>query len=276
MVTGATTCHWWETSTKDECHFSRDCEPAKVEESEKPDDNYSCDAAGNNQCWLGRCGDGKTPCNPDGRACQDGSACATDGKAKLFPNFAFIHSAIPTASGIIVFAARYGAECDHADLAYPRWMSEERYRRYLSAPGGKNGAADDEDGRGTAEDRTELPAGDARADDTAFDRSDHHYDPKSRQEAPTWYLRDVRHVETFAVPLDRALLADQKELRDMMVLRRGARLSIQPVTPAEFKAVVALARKLGKAGTAPTAKGKKPPRRKASKTARKAARKAAR
>ena len=58
------------------------------------------------------CGDGETPCDPEGRACADGSSCAVDAKAKLFPDFAFIHGAIPTASGIIVFAARYGAECD--------------------------------------------------------------------------------------------------------------------------------------------------------------------
>jgi len=114
--------------------------------------------------------------------------------------------------------------------------------------------------------------GEAKPDDTAFDKRDHHYDPKSRKEAPTWFLRDVRHVETFPVPLDRALLADQKELRDMMVLRRGARLSIQPVTPSEFKAVMALARKLGKAGVAPTRAGRKPPRKKASRKARKTAR----
>ena len=92
----------------------------------------------------------------------------------LAPSAAYVRNAYGAANDGLVcradaevpgcLAVRYGAECDHADLAYPRWMSEERYRRYLSAPGGKNGAADDEDGRGTAEDRTELPAGDARAE----------------------------------------------------------------------------------------------------------------
>ena len=92
----------------------------------------------------------------------------------LAPSAAYVRNAYGAANDGLVcradaevpgcLAVRYGAECDHADLAYPRWMSEERYRRYLSAPGGKNGAADDEDGRGTAEDRTELSAGDARAE----------------------------------------------------------------------------------------------------------------
>jgi predicted RNA-binding protein with PUA-like domain len=114
--------------------------------------------------------------------------------------------------------------------------------------------------------------GEARPDETAFEKGHHHYDPKSLKSGPTWFLRDVRYVETFPVPLERALLAEQKELKDMMLLRRGARLSVQPVTPAEFKAVMALARKVGKAGVAPTGKGRKPPRRKASRKARKSAR----
>lgn len=93
--------------------------------------------------------------------------------------------------------------------------------------------------------------GEARPDETAFEKGHHHYDPKSLETGPTWFLRDVRYVETFPVPLERALLAEQKALADMMLLRRGARLSIQPVTAGEFKAVMALARKLGKAGTSP-------------------------
>ena len=105
------TCHWWETSTKDECQFNRECEADPAQTPITSGDAYNC-GAGTGQCWLGLCGDGKTPCDPDGRACKDGSKCGVDEKAKLFPDFAFIHGAIPTASGIIVFAARYGAECD--------------------------------------------------------------------------------------------------------------------------------------------------------------------
>jgi len=92
--------------------------------------------------------------------------------------------------------------------------------------------------------------GEARPDETAFAKGHHHYDPKSRREGPTWFLRDIRHVETFRVPLVRALLAEQKALSDMMLLRRGSRLSVQPVSPAEFKAVLALARQVAKTGVA--------------------------
>jgi predicted RNA-binding protein with PUA-like domain len=89
-------------------------------------------------------------------------------------------------------------------------------------------------------------AGPARPDPTAFDKRDHHHDPRSDPENPAWYLVDLRHVETFEVPVERQLLARQKALKDMLLLQRGSRLSVQPVRPAEFRAVVALARKLSR------------------------------
>jgi predicted RNA-binding protein with PUA-like domain len=86
-------------------------------------------------------------------------------------------------------------------------------------------------------------AGPARPDPSAFDRRDDHYDPDSDPDDPTWFLVDLRHVETFPVPLERARLAEAKALAGMMLLRRGSRLSVQPVTPREHDAVLALARR---------------------------------
>lgn len=83
-------------------------------------------------------------------------------------------------------------------------------------------------------------------DPTAFDRKDPHYDPKSKEDDPTWVLVDVEHVQTFPVPLERDLLKEQPALADMMLLQRGSRLSVQPVTAAEFKAIEKLARTLAK------------------------------
>lgn len=78
------------------------------------------------------------------------------------------------------------------------------------------------------------------ADPTAFDAGHRHFDPKSRRDRPTWYLVDVRFVRACRtlIPLDR--LRTLPALRAMMLLRRGARLSIQPVTPAEWAAILAL------------------------------------
>lgn len=83
-------------------------------------------------------------------------------------------------------------------------------------------------------------------DPTAFAKKDKHFDPKSDKADPTWYLVDIAHVETYAEPLDRATLGEVAALSDMMLLRRGSRLSVQPVTGPEFKAVQKLATRLAR------------------------------
>jgi predicted RNA-binding protein with PUA-like domain len=82
----------------------------------------------------------------------------------------------------------------------------------------------------------------AHADATQFDPKSPYYDPKSTRESPRWVGVDVRLVEkTRLVTL--AELRAVPALADMVILRRGNRLSITPVTPAEWKAVERLARK---------------------------------
>ncbi|MFM9965963.1 MAG: EVE domain-containing protein [Planctomycetaceae bacterium] len=78
-------------------------------------------------------------------------------------------------------------------------------------------------------------------DHTAFDPLDHHYDPKSNLAEPTWFMVDVELLQIFPRPVTREELKACSALSDMMVLRRGARLSIQPVTAAEWQAVHRLA-----------------------------------
>jgi len=70
-------------------------------------------------------------------------------------------------------------------------------------------------------------------DHTAFDKKDHHYDPKSDPKKPTWYMVDVRHVETFPAPVTLPELKKEKALKDMVLLN-NSRLSIQPVTEQEW------------------------------------------
>ena len=79
-------------------------------------------------------------------------------------------------------------------------------------------------------------------DHTAFDPQDHHFDPKSNPDSPTWFMVDVRLVQVFPKPVTRDDLKACAELSDMMVIRQGARLSIQPVTAAEWRVVHRLAR----------------------------------
>jgi predicted RNA-binding protein with PUA-like domain len=79
-------------------------------------------------------------------------------------------------------------------------------------------------------------------DPTAFDPKDHHYDPKSDPANPTWYQVSIRAVKAIDPPMETALLRDTPALKDMVLLRKGSRLSIQPVTAAEWKAILALAK----------------------------------
>ena len=74
----------------------------------------------------------------------------------------------------------------------------------------------------------------AYPDPTQFDSTSHYYDPKSSPEKPRWLLVDVHFVKrTPLIPL--ATLRDHAELADMQVLARGNRLSITPVTQAQWR-----------------------------------------
>jgi predicted RNA-binding protein with PUA-like domain len=84
----------------------------------------------------------------------------------------------------------------------------------------------------------------AYPDLTAFDPKDHHYDPKSNPEKPTWDLVDVQYVETFPAFVPLEALKGAKALRGMLLTSgKAARLSVQPVDPKHFEAV----RKMGHA-----------------------------
>ncbi|MCA8996940.1 MAG: EVE domain-containing protein [Planctomycetaceae bacterium] len=78
-------------------------------------------------------------------------------------------------------------------------------------------------------------------DHTAFDKSEKHYDEKSDPENPTWFMVDIQLVQQFPEPVTRDTLKEQADLANMMVLQKGSRLSIQPVTEQEWKAVHKLA-----------------------------------
>jgi predicted RNA-binding protein with PUA-like domain len=79
-------------------------------------------------------------------------------------------------------------------------------------------------------------------DPTAFDPRDAHFDPKSDPAAPTWFMVDVELVKRFATPVTlENLKANARALDDLVVLRRGNRLSITPVTPTQWRKVLALA-----------------------------------
>ncbi len=76
-------------------------------------------------------------------------------------------------------------------------------------------------------------------DETQFDPKSPYYDPKATRENPRWMLVDVTlERKTRLIPL--AEMREQKPLAKMVTLQRGNRLSITPVTTAEWKHVVRL------------------------------------
>ena len=77
-------------------------------------------------------------------------------------------------------------------------------------------------------------------DDTAWDPASEHPDPKSTPDNPIWYMVDIKPEQEFRQPVTRETLRDTPGLEEMMLLRRGSRLSIQPVTEAEWDIIVGL------------------------------------
>ena len=82
----------------------------------------------------------------------------------------------------------------------------------------------------------------AYPDPTAWDPNDDHHDPRASPDNPLWSMVDVRLVETLPRPVPLDELRGVKALSGMELLRRGSRLSVQPVTAAEFRLVEKLAR----------------------------------
>ena len=85
----------------------------------------------------------------------------------------------------------------------------------------------------------------AYPDPSAFDPKDSHYDPKSKREAPTWFVVDLKAVAPLARPVALGELRGTKGLEKMTLLQKGSRLSVQPVAAAEWKIITALASKKG-------------------------------
>jgi predicted RNA-binding protein with PUA-like domain len=77
-------------------------------------------------------------------------------------------------------------------------------------------------------------------DPTAFDAKDSHFDPKSKADAPTWMMVDVRAIQPLSKPLTLGDLRGVKGLESMVLLQRGSRLSVQPVSAAEWESVCKL------------------------------------
>jgi predicted RNA-binding protein with PUA-like domain len=79
-------------------------------------------------------------------------------------------------------------------------------------------------------------------DPTQFEKESEYYDPKASKEKPIWMMVEAEFVEEFpaVVPLDR--LRSEKALAKMPLLQKGTRLSVMPVSEAEWACVLKIAK----------------------------------
>jgi predicted RNA-binding protein with PUA-like domain len=90
---------------------------------------------------------------------------------------------------------------------------------------------------------TAVVVREAYPDHTAWDKKGDHFDPKASPENPVWQMVDIRLEQVFPRPVPLSELRQVKSLAGMELLKRGSRLSIQPVTKAQFETIVKLAGK---------------------------------
>lgn len=77
-------------------------------------------------------------------------------------------------------------------------------------------------------------------DASQFDKKSEYFDPKAKKEKPTWYGVRVKYVKTFKHPVTLATIKMDAKLKGMFLFKNG-RLSVGPVTKAEYEHILKLA-----------------------------------
>ncbi len=78
-------------------------------------------------------------------------------------------------------------------------------------------------------------------DFTAFDPHSAYYDPKSTQEHPRWFMVDIKLVKKFTRFISLEEIKNHPQLKNMLITRKGNRLSITPVTKKEWEVILRIA-----------------------------------
>lgn len=81
----------------------------------------------------------------------------------------------------------------------------------------------------------------AEPDPTQFDKKSEYYEPAATKEKPRWFCIKAGFVKKFPRLISLAEIRDEKALAKMLLLKRGQRLSIQPLTPKEYECIVKMA-----------------------------------
>lgn len=80
----------------------------------------------------------------------------------------------------------------------------------------------------------------AYPDPSAFDPDSAYHDPRSDPDNPRWFMVDVRLARRLARTITLPELKEAPALENMALVRRGNRLSVTPVTPEQWQAILAL------------------------------------
>ena len=80
-------------------------------------------------------------------------------------------------------------------------------------------------------------------DPTAFDKKSDYYDPKSDPKSPSWFAVDLRAVEPLPRPVELPELRRTPGLEQMTLLKKGSRLSVQPVSAEEWRIITSLGKR---------------------------------
>ncbi len=78
----------------------------------------------------------------------------------------------------------------------------------------------------------------ALPDESQFNKKSEYFDPKATQERPIWFCVEVKYKSTFKQPLTLHQIKAIEALNTMLVIQKGSRLSIQPVTEKDFNYIV--------------------------------------
>lgn len=79
------------------------------------------------------------------------------------------------------------------------------------------------------------------ADFTAFDPANRHYDPKSVPEKPVWMMVDVKFIDKFDRVVSLKEIKADDRLSGMELVKKGSRLSVQPVSEKEYGTILRMA-----------------------------------
>lgn len=81
----------------------------------------------------------------------------------------------------------------------------------------------------------------AYPDSTQYDKKSKYYERRATQDKPYWYMVEIEFVRKLDRPLSLEMLRGVEDLEGMALLKKGQRLSVQPVTEAEWKTICRLA-----------------------------------